>query len=89
MTRSTLLTQSFAEPTVPRSNGELTFAEPWQARALAIAVLSVDRSGCTWDDFRRLLIVSIAGAPNRAYWESWLVALEAFVEEVVLRDVTS
>jgi len=88
VTGSTSLTQSFAEPTLPRSNGEITFDQPWQARALAIAVLSVDRSGCTWDDFRHLLIGSIADAPNRAYWESWLVALEAFVEKIVLRDVT-
>jgi hypothetical protein len=42
-----------------------------------------------WDDFRGLLIDSIAGTPNRDYWESWLVALETFVEEVVVRDTTS
>lgn len=79
MTEADLLEESFAEPLLPRSNGEPDFDEPWQARALALAVLFVDRSGCRWSDFRERLIDAIASDPNGPYWGSWLTALEEFV----------
>lgn len=70
---------AFAEVTLPRSNGEVVFDHPWQARAMAMAVLVVERSGSDWDDFRGPLIQAISDAPGRCYWESWVVALESFV----------
>jgi hypothetical protein len=79
MTEADLLEESFAEPLLPRSNGEPDFDEPWQARALALAVLFVDRSGCRWSDFRERLIDAIASDPDGPYWGSWLTALEEFV----------
>ena len=36
----------------PRSNGELVFAAPWQARAFGICVAVLEREGLGWDDFR-------------------------------------
>jgi hypothetical protein len=69
----------FGEPTLPRTNGELLFDAPWQARAHALAVLAVEAAGCSWDDFRDELIAAIAGAEERPYWDSWVEALERFV----------
>jgi nitrile hydratase accessory protein len=67
---------------LPRDNGELVFAAPWEARALALAVALVERLGLPWDAFRRHLIDAVAADPQRPYYESWAVALEAFVFEL-------
>jgi hypothetical protein len=78
-TRSTAL----ADPELPRSNGELTFDEPWQARALAMAIAVVEHFDLEWDDFRAHLIAAIDDDPDRPYWDSWAIALDAFVAEHV------
>jgi nitrile hydratase accessory protein len=64
---------------LPRDNGELVFDAPWQARALALAVATVERTGLPWDAFRGRLIEAIADEPGRPYYDSWAVALEALV----------
>ena len=46
---------------LPRDNGELVFDEPWQGRALGMAVVALDRLGVPWADFRRHLASAIAG----------------------------
>ena len=61
---------------LPRSNGELVFAAPWEGRAFAMAVGLVDALGLDWEEFRTRLIEAIDEAPERAYYESWLAALE-------------
>ena len=48
----------------PRSNGELVFEAPWQARAFGLTADLVAEGHFTWDEFRAGLIVAIAG------WES-------------------
>jgi nitrile hydratase accessory protein len=63
----------------PRDNGELVFDAPWQARALALAVATVERTGLPWDAFRLRLVDAIAREPGRPYYESWVVALETLV----------
>jgi hypothetical protein len=75
---------AFRESSLPRSNGVLVFDAPWQARAHAMAVLVVEESGRQWDDFRRHLIAAVGESPTRAYWESWVVALDRFVDQAVL-----
>ena len=75
---------------LPRSNGELVFAEPWQARAFGVAVGLVQQQGLEWELFRRHLIDEIGtwerehrdgrGEPY-AYYERWLAALERLVLE--------
>ncbi len=75
-----------AEPTLPRSNGTPVFEAPWQARAHALAVASVEASGRDWDDFRRHLIAAVAEDGERPYWDSWVVALEAFLAETGLLE---
>jgi hypothetical protein len=74
---------ALADPDLPRSNGELTFDEPWQGRALAMAIALVERLDLQWDDFRRHLIAAVDDDPDRPYWDSWAVALDAFVADLV------
>ena len=71
---------------LPRANGELVFDAPWQGRAVALAVLIVERLGLPWDAFRRHLIAAIADQPDRPYYESWAHALEALTVAKGLAD---
>jgi nitrile hydratase accessory protein len=64
---------------LPRDNGELVFAAPWQGRAFAVAVALVEQLELPWDAFRLRLIDAIAEDPDRPYYDSWAVALEALV----------
>jgi nitrile hydratase accessory protein len=73
---------------LPRSNGELVFEEPWQARAFGLAVGLVQEQGLDWEEFRRRLIDEIGAwerehgdAPGDTYeyYERWLAALERLV----------
>jgi len=70
---------AFMDDTLPRSNGELVFDEPWQARALGVTVALVERLGLPWDEFRHRLIAAVADEPDRPYYESWAAALESLV----------
>jgi hypothetical protein len=81
---SPILDAGLADPSLPRDNGALVFEAPWQGRALAMAVLAVERTGQDWDDFRAHLIASIDESPQRPYWESWVVALDRFLIEARL-----
>jgi hypothetical protein len=81
---TTVLDAGLAESTLPRDNGAPVFDAPWQGRALALAVVTVERTGRTWDDFRVHLIASVADRPERPYWESWVEALDRFVAETGL-----
>jgi nitrile hydratase accessory protein len=67
------------EAALPRDNGNLVFAAPWEARAVGVAVALVRSVGLPWDAFRARLVTAIAACPNRAYYESWAVALEDLV----------
>jgi nitrile hydratase accessory protein len=73
---------------LPRDNGELVFEEPWQARALGMGVVALERTGASWADFRRHLAAAIATRPRgdgetdaTAYYACWLDALEALLAE--------
>jgi nitrile hydratase accessory protein len=76
------------EAPLPRDNGELVFEEPWQGRALGMAVVALDRLGAPWADFRRHLSSAIAArpagpeeSPATAYYAAWLDALERLLAE--------
>lgn len=64
---------------------EINFAQPWEARAFAIALALSESGGFAWEEFRQRLIAEIAradteavaGAPRLDYYECWLRALEA------------
>jgi uncharacterized membrane-anchored protein len=72
---------SVAELDLPRRNGELVFDAPWQATVFGLAAAVVDQAfGGDREPFRRQLVQALAADPDRPYWESWTVALEALVE---------
>ena len=75
----------FSESTLPRSNGSLVFEAPWQARAVALAVLVVENRGLEWEAFRTHLIAAIGEENTRPYWDSWVIALDRLLGEQGLR----
>lgn len=56
--------------------GEPTFAEPWEARAFAMAVSLRDAGHLSWPTFSERLAERIAAEPATRYYEHWLGALE-------------
>ena len=65
---------------LPRTNGELVFAEPWHGRAFGLAVGLHDQGLFAWETFRTRLVANIAEAEKEAgpfeYYRCWLAALE-------------
>jgi hypothetical protein len=64
-----------------RDDGEPVFAEPWQGRAVAVAIETVAALGLPWGHFRDRLIAAIGADPHRDYYESWLIALDELVAD--------
>ncbi len=74
----------------PMANGEVVFEAPWQGRAFGMARTLAEAGAYSWDEFREQLIRAIgewdrsaaaeAGAEYE-YWDHFLVALEALLEE--------
>jgi nitrile hydratase accessory protein len=62
------------------------FDAPWQARAVALAVETVDRLGLTWDDFRTRLMEQVAARPDDDYYAAWVAALELLVADLGVAD---
>jgi len=75
------------EAALPRKNGELVFAAPWEGRAFGLAVLLSEKGAYEWDDFRTGLVDEISRG-DEAYYESWLDALESLLlaREIVTRE---
>jgi nitrile hydratase accessory protein len=61
---------------LPRRNGELVFAAPWESRAFGMAVVLDQQGAYGWDAFRGCLVSEIQSAADRDYYASWLGALE-------------
>lgn len=77
-----------AQAPLPRDNGELVFEEPWQARALGMGVVALERTGTSWTEFRRHLVAAIerhpgdpGTSPTTTYYTAWLEALERLLAE--------
>ena len=73
---------------LPRKSGEMVFHNDWERRAFAIAVSLLEQGLYDWSAFQQQLIRAVADAeqddpqhPSRGYYESWLVSLEALLEE--------
>ena len=76
-------TLSLFELDLPRRNGELAFDAPWQSTVFALAAAVVEHAfGGDREPFRRQLIKAIAEQPDRPYWESWTIALEALADSM-------
>lgn len=73
------------ELALPRSNGELVFAAPWEGRAFGIAVALNEGGAYEWSEFQRRLAEEIAAAPpddeGSVYYERWLASLERLLLE--------
>ena len=80
------------ELALPRSNGELVFAAPWEGRAFGIAVALNEGGAYEWGEFQRTLAEEIAANSSdeegSAYYERWLASLEALLLEhsIVTRE---
>jgi len=68
---------------LPRSNGELLFASPWEARAFGLAVALNESGAYAWSDFSQGLARKIASEESTdsrsTYYERWLATLETLV----------
>ena len=70
---------------LPRKNGELVFAAPWEGRAFGMAVALSEARLLDWEQFRQGLIAEIAKDEARghdaAYYEQWLASFERLLVE--------
>ena len=68
------------EAALPRQNGELVFATPWEARAFGLAVALQEGGVYKWGEFSAALTAEIARAEragdDSTYYERWLMGLE-------------
>lgn len=60
---------------------EPAFAEPWQAQIFAVAVKLHEKGVFTWKEWSEALGREISASPTRTYYENWLAALEALLNE--------
>ena len=69
-----------ADLDLPRQNGELAFAAPWESRIFGLVAAYLERTGQPWEAFRQQLIIAVAGAPEgTTYYESFTAAFEALL----------
>lgn len=61
---------------LPRQNGELVFAAPWEGRAFGMAAVLAKQDGFEWSAFRSELVLEIAARRDAPYYTNWLAALE-------------
>jgi nitrile hydratase accessory protein len=80
-------------PRLPRDEGGLVFAEPWQAQAFALAVKLSERGHFTWSEWAATLADELKadaarGEPDDGsrYYHCWLAALERLVVAKELSD---
>ena len=74
------ITDMQGEMALPRENGELVFATPWEARAFGLAVALQESGTYEWREFSSALAAEIAKAEqagnSSTYYERWLLSLE-------------
>ena len=74
------ITDMQGEVALPRQNGELVFATPWEARAFGLAVALQENGVYEWREFSAALAAEIARAEQAGntstYYERWLSSLE-------------
>ena len=76
------LISNMEEVSLPRTNGELVFRSPWEARSFGIAVALNAGGLYEWEDFTANLVAEISSAEDydvEAYYEKWLSALERII----------
>ena len=71
------------------SPSDPAFAEPWQARAFALALKLAERGHFTSSEWTTALSHEVTGDDGSHYYEHWLAALEKLVVEKGLADPTT
>jgi cobaltochelatase CobN len=75
---------------VPRRNGELVFAAPWEGRVFGMAVALSDNEVYDWGAFRDRLAAEIAAAEEHGddsgYYERWLASFERLLLDTGVID---
>jgi nitrile hydratase accessory protein len=74
---------------LPRSNGEIVFDQPWEARAFSLAVALCEAGRYEWNGFRDRLIDAVGEAgpdDGSGYYAAWMAALESVVVDRGLLD---
>lgn len=65
-----------ALPGLTLHGGEPVFNEPWEAQAFALAVTLHEHGAFSWSEWAQALSQELEAEPDRAYYRSWLAALE-------------
>lgn len=75
----------------PRSNGELVFSQPWQARIFGVTVALSEAGRFEWRAFQRELIAAVERAERQhksgaefPYYDCWLEALQSLLGDLSL-----
>lgn len=55
------------------------FAEPWEAKAFALAVSCHQRGVFTWPQWAEALAATIRAQPDMPYYRQWLTTLESLL----------
>jgi nitrile hydratase accessory protein len=63
---------------LPRSNGELVFAEPWEGRVFSLALALRSRRPYAWTTFGEKLAAALRD-DSQNYYEAWLRAFESLL----------
>lgn len=66
---------------LPRKNGELVFAAPWEGRVFGMTVALNEQQLYDWEEFRSRLIAAIASNAAAPYYEAWLASFETLLIE--------
>lgn len=70
---------------IPRECGEAVFAEPWEARAFAMAVALNERGIFTWSEWAELFSQNLKTNETLAepvsYYRVWMASLEKITEQ--------
>ncbi|MGB7335657.1 MAG: nitrile hydratase accessory protein [Salaquimonas sp.] len=84
MDKSTSQEALKAVPSIPRECGDAVFAEPWEARAFAMAVALNEQGLFTWpqwaERFGAALEANTRAGEPRTYYQVWMATLEEVVE---------
>jgi nitrile hydratase accessory protein len=85
-----------ALPQLPRDDGGLVFAEPWQAQAFALAIKLSELGHFTWKEWAAALAEELRSAADGGepddgshYYEHWLATLERLVAAKGLSDTAA
>ncbi|MFN0264717.1 nitrile hydratase accessory protein [Tepidamorphus sp. 3E244] len=68
-------------PGIARDADGPVFAEPWEAKAFALAVTCHERGLFDWPTWAQTLGATIKAQPDLPYYRQWLAALETLLAE--------